>query len=311
VFDAAPPVTFSYIVQDCYVGAIVHFCTYLRPVILSASYNPPFAYSYQCSSSFITYYAAAFVYLGLAAGAVAPVAKATGMYLLGRAKTGGRLHEAMKLLVPRLLASTAEEKNRHDDRSVFSANTHIVSLTTYLGILLTFGVVFPPLAVVMCATMLSVAWQTKLSLGRYIAAAQESAAPHMVVALDLLCKGVVSVKKFQRNVFLIVCFCCCFYALFLFDTLGDDVGPRAAYWVLIVMPLLPVAIAVNVELQQRYAAGYKGRRGPQPMPKTREVRAISLEMQESFGSRGPSVSHVAEEEGHEGEGATYNALQAT
>ncbi len=34
----------------------------------------------------------------------------------------------------------------------------------------------------------------------------------------------------------------CFYTLFLFDTLGDAVGFQGAYWVLIVMPLMPLCM---------------------------------------------------------------------
>ena len=33
-----------------------------------------------------------------------------------------------------------------------------------------------------------------------------------------------------------------FYTLFLFDTLGDSVGFQGAYWVLIVMPLMPLCM---------------------------------------------------------------------
>jgi hypothetical protein len=39
---------------------------------------------------------------------------------------------------------------------------------------------------------------------------------------------------------------CVFYTLFLFDTLGDEVGFAGAFWVLIAVPLLPVmALAVH------------------------------------------------------------------
>jgi hypothetical protein len=37
---------------------------------------------------------------------------------------------------------------------------------------------------------------------------------------------------------------CWFYTLFLFDTLGDAVGFEGAYWVLIVVPLLPLVLYV-------------------------------------------------------------------
>jgi hypothetical protein len=35
---------------------------------------------------------------------------------------------------------------------------------------------------------------------------------------------------------------CWFYTLFLFDTLGDAVGFERAYWVLIVMPMMPLVL---------------------------------------------------------------------
>jgi len=41
---------------------------------------------------------------------------------------------------------------------------------------------------------------------------------------------------------------CWFYTLFLFDTLGDSVGFNDAYWVLIVMPLMPVVLYVCFKL---------------------------------------------------------------
>jgi hypothetical protein len=113
-------------------------------------------------------------------------------------------------------------------------------------------VVFPPLAVVMCATMLSVAWRTKLSLGRFLHFAREQGAPQLAEALDRDCKGAVSLVLLRRSIFLIMCFACCFYALFLFDTLGDAVGLRKAYWVLIVMPLFPLVLAAALRARLWY-----------------------------------------------------------
>jgi hypothetical protein len=95
-----------------------------------------------------------------------------------------------------------------------------------------------------------VAWRTKLSLGRFLHFAREQGAPQLAEALDRECKGVVSLMLLRRSIFLIMCFACCFYALFLFDTLGDAVGLRGAYWVLIVMPLLPAVMWAAWRLRQ-------------------------------------------------------------
>jgi hypothetical protein len=42
-----------------------------------------------------------------------------------------------------------------------------------------------------------------------------------------------------------------FYTLFLFDILGDDVGFNRAYWVLIVIPCIPICIYVCHRLYMR------------------------------------------------------------
>jgi Leucine-rich repeat (LRR) protein len=265
VIDAAPPVTSTYFIEGCKAIALQSLCTELVPVFLTSTFRPPFRYDYQCSSSFITYYAPAFVYLGLTASVGTPLLSMAGLWLLRRSSPGSRLNAVLMRVVPRLLqlpgvqqgercaadATLADaQQGTERPRTRFNARSHFVALITYLGILLTFGVVFPPLAVVMCATMLSVAWQTKLSIGRFLHFAREQSALQLAEAIDRDCKGAVSAELLHRGVFLIMCFACCFYALFLFDTLGDAVGLSGAYWVLIVMPLFPLAI-IALWLMQR------------------------------------------------------------
>ena len=45
-----------------------------------------------------------------------------------------------------------------------------------------------------------------------------------------------------RVVWVLIGLSCWFYTLFLFDTLGDDVGLSKSYWVLIVMPMMPFVL---------------------------------------------------------------------
>jgi hypothetical protein len=41
---------------------------------------------------------------------------------------------------------------------------------------------------------------------------------------------------------------CWFYTLFLFDTLGDAVGFQHAYWVLIVVPVMPLGLFGAIQI---------------------------------------------------------------
>jgi hypothetical protein len=186
------------------------------------------------------------VYLGLAAGFIVPVANSVIVWLLQRAAPVGNWRTFLSAFPSRLLMPEQEvarsEAAPPSIFPLFDVNGYVISQVTYLGILMTYGVVFPPLAVVMCATMLSVAWQAKLSLGRFLHFTREQGAPQLAEALDRVCKGAVSMNLLRSSIFLITSFACCFYALFLFDTLGDAVSLSGAYWVLIAMPLLPVVL---------------------------------------------------------------------
>jgi len=45
---------------------------------------------------------------------------------------------------------------------------------------------------------------------------------------------------------------CGFYTLFLFDILGDDVGFNGAYWLLIVIPCIPLCMQIAIRVYLHY-----------------------------------------------------------
>jgi hypothetical protein len=81
-------------------------------------------------------------------------------------------------------------------------------------------------------------------LGKFVHDAQAASAVHVIERLEQDCRSVVSMQTLRRVMFLITCICCCFYALFLFDTLGDARGAANSYWIFLVMALFPVALYV-------------------------------------------------------------------
>jgi Leucine-rich repeat (LRR) protein len=284
VFDAPPSVDSRFVYYSC-ADFLDTGCDFYSPEIISTTYNPPFLYDYQCSSGMLTYYAPAFIYLAVAAGFVTPALKVAVQRLHQHATPGSYWFDVVDTVLPRIFKplpavylsdgqevsivtvpretaaamsmAPPEEVRRNILKPYFDANMLIITLMTYLGILLTFGVVFPPLAVAMCVTMLSVAWQGKLAVGRFLHNARELNALKFVDVIEQECKGAVTIHKIRRCIFMVVCFCSCFYALFLFDTLGDAVGPGKALWVLVAMPTLPLLLYIahqfrrHVLVQQR------------------------------------------------------------
>jgi hypothetical protein len=195
---------------------------------------------------------------------------------------------------------------------LFDVNGYVISHVTYLGILMTYGVVFPPLAVVMCVTMLSIAAQARLSLGRFLHFAREQSAPQLADTLSTACKGAVSMNLLRSSIFLITCFACCFYALFLFDTLGDAVSLRGAYWVLIAMPLLPAVLYGLDRFHHQY------RRSPDDERQVGfSLDGGVLELQSRGGIQDPAVQHMggadavtAEQDEAAVHDVTYNVLNS-
>jgi hypothetical protein len=108
--------------------------------------------------------------------------------------------------------------------------------------ILTFGAVFPPLAVSLAVTIMSLTYFTKLNWGRFIYNALEAKQQHYVDAVEVECSKVNTVSLLQSAKWMLITLSCWFYTLFLFDTLGDAVGFAGAYWVLIVVPLMPLCI---------------------------------------------------------------------
>jgi hypothetical protein len=336
VFDPAAPVHSKYDFLKCQLQSFSECILYV-PQIASTSYNPPFTYSYQCSSSFITYYAPAFVYLCITVTVLTPALMMTLARLHKHATPGTSWFRCLDTVLPRIwkpvcalpaavmssptadgtttlssltsgtglseassevsayqpypplkqhpdqagrasgvadmedgsfdlrhknsgyynqsslhssLATSghrspretrapAEEDALDPFQSHFDANLVLVTLLTLLGILLTFGALFPPLAVALLITILAVVYLSKLKIGRFLTQARVENRPDLAMIIEKECRSVGSTDNVVQSVWLLVLFCCWFYSLFLFDTLGDTVGFKHALWVLAVMALMP------------------------------------------------------------------------
>ncbi len=257
VFVPAPKVTASYVFDRCSVIETDDSCSQYAPNKDTSSYDPPFTYSYQCSSSLVTYYSPAFLIMCIVSTFVVPSVQSVMMYVYHRNSTVNSVNPYVLRFVeyvsPRILrlpspaASTTTTASTSSDplphRTVFNLSVVLTNLLTFGGLLLTFGVVFPPLAVAIAVTVWASAYFTQLKVGRYVCKAMELGMPQLVAALEADCRVMGSVEVLVHNaVWMIAIITCCFYTLFLFDTLGDAEGFHQAIWVLVVMPLMPMLL---------------------------------------------------------------------
>ena len=299
LFNAADPVHSSYAYSTCALQT-PGTCVVYVPRLATTTYSPPFTYSYQCSSSFITYYAPAFVYQCITMSILSPGALALCAYWHQRTPPGTLWYRCLDLILPSLWKGLSESKasdtgvagisvdnsakretaqSGHEHSSAgmeavisssplhyksnstvhstvltedihvkptkyrcIDANMALISLLTLLGTLLTFGALFPPLAVTLAVTIAAVAIQWRLKVGRFLALSLEQNRLDCTAMVEQDCAQICSVSVLRSSLWLFVLFACWFYTLFLFDILGDAVGFQRSFWIIIVMAVLPVLL---------------------------------------------------------------------
>ena len=255
VFVYANPVTSSYEYETCsIISPTSGGCLTYEMKTSSSSYHPPFTYNYQCSSSLITYYAPAFVNLCISNAFLSPLLQLLVVLTHKHANVdtcGGWWRWLLKCAVPHLLRPIQETANvrgaecstpltKQDNKRFLDGNQLIITLVGYVGLLLTFGAVFPPLAVAIAVTVAIVTLYAKLRVGRFLCVAEAAGRIDLIIALERELQGRHATEVLQYGLWMLFIASCWFYTLFLFDTLGDAVGFNRAYWVLIVFPSLPV-----------------------------------------------------------------------
>ena len=226
-------------------------CTNIFYSRSSLRFNPPFTYSYQCSSSFITSYAPTFVFMSIATVFFSPVLRYGLRKFHARLAVESRAHAVSSAIIPRILQSPSlvaqvPHAGGKRERPLFRAVGILVGLLMQLGVLLTFGAIFPPVALAMAVSIVATVYTARWELRRFIQATLDVHYLHCLGAVDFECSEVGTSEQLRTAVMLIVCFCCAFYTLFLFDTLGDAEGFDASVWVLIVVPLSPVLLFVSL-----------------------------------------------------------------
>lgn len=237
----------------------------LRPSTLQVT--PPFTYSYQCSASFITSYAPTFIYMSVTTVFVHPLTQYLLMQIHERLAVHESTRRMISILVPRVLLTPSADFSRSIDvrkqSSLVDVVGTLITVLTHLGILFTFGVLFPPVALAMAVSISATIYQTRYKVQRLLRAAVDAQLMMYLDLIDADCQGVGTSDQMQLAVKIIVCYCYAFYTLFLFDALGDTEGFNASAWILFVVPLAPFAVFSLFRITDRCSANYsaQGRDG--------------------------------------------------
>ena len=205
-----------------------------------SSYDKPFYYSYQCAYTYFNYYVVAFVFMCIFLTFCLPLLE----FLLLK------IHSCTGVdwLLPRVLRPVEADPNLIPSQDVlkpyFDSTQFLVSQLTLLALILTMGIVFPPLALCLAVTMLATTAYAMLKVGRLLSNAAQVKQQHKYAELlEHESRSLLSSEGLMSRAAWLQCTCSCwFMTLFLFDTLGDAQGVSKAYWVLIVVLVLPMVM---------------------------------------------------------------------
>ena len=221
VLFTSDPVSVSYTFNGLCVSVFIAnsklFC-YHTSVELSTTYIPPFIYTYECSSALLVNYVTVFIYLFLSMYVFSPLRVIFFLFLR---------HPSSQRLGIHCYFESSSNDNNAENVVVLHMNV-INEWTWFLSsciILMTFGVVYPPLAVIICLSVIidTVAVQYLIHEGLAI------------LDGDIPNTG-------QLSVLLIIIIICVFDAWFLFDIAGDELGGTAAIWAPLVSIILPLSL---------------------------------------------------------------------
>lgn len=254
VIEPAPNVSSMYKYALCLL-VVDDTCAGSIPVPTWTVYQPSFNYSYQCSSSIVQYYAPAFMAVCILSTFVVPVAQSLLCYWHQRAARSGLWFKFLDSILPNILQPIPDKSVDVDTiafKGFFQANLLLILIVNYVGVLLTFGAVFPPLAVALTLALFSVVHFIKLKLGRFLCTAVEQNRLEYLDLIESECLRAGAVEVLRRSVWLLLLFSSVFFTLFVFDTLGDAVGFRKSFWVLVLLPALPFLLALSVRTVRYY-----------------------------------------------------------
>jgi Leucine-rich repeat (LRR) protein len=256
VFVQEPDVVSSFVDPQCVVrdestGLCNENILYKR----YTSYDPPFIYSYQCSSSIVTAYATVFVMMCLATTFISPLIMFALHWAMRRLDRTSVAYQALALVAPTILHPVTHQPDglrRNLLRPIVPANQMLVSDLTYVGILFTFGVWFPLLVLPLVIAITAKISYRKVVYNSFVKCiVNDRRLLGYCRVVEEECGDFPSWHLLNWTGWFMLSLSCCLYAIILFDVLGDVASIGGSYWVFIVMALLPVVAYVVGKLNSR------------------------------------------------------------
>lgn len=144
---------------------------------------------------------------------------------------------------------TEDKKDKDEVIVKFKAKNTIINLISDIAILLTFGVIFPPIALVGCFSIVSNTIFIQVALGRLVVLSRTQ--PELIksiLRINTKCGGIRWL--FMNSLKSLSLLLGLFWSCFLVDIYGDVKGWEASVWIFAVMCCMPVIIYITNRIQR-------------------------------------------------------------
>ena len=289
----SPSVSTTFSLFDCVYELFFYTqettaCAVYSTLTYETTYQPPFDYNYQCSSTLLTNFAGLFVYRFTIGRIILPLIEILMIKPLQRlciqrygtnywlshlcTRMLSVIHRPVELINNSNVNSTSNNVDGNDGTTmivttwsssndiikskcedIFPCRQHIVSFTTDIAIMLSFGFIFPPLFLIGFGSL----WvSTKVieymihELLRYVQRRCDCRNDEiLIIIIDKVnkachkCLRLLVTAIQSLSIVLAI-----FWSLFLFDTLGESRGPLIAMW----MPITLVSISLIITFRNKH-----------------------------------------------------------
>jgi Leucine-rich repeat (LRR) protein len=230
-FFAASMVSSSYSYEECIYNSLVVQGKLCRPETQTTSYAPPFLYSYQCASKVLINYVPVYLLKFMFAEIIFPLTRITAkfvydLYMSKNKGARGIIFTIIVWVLPmnlQVLPSSKEEFEKKYEKSfLFSKLKICTKVTSYLAILLVFGGIFPPLAIIGLISLITMTWYEEMVLGRILLESGQLGYDWYVTQLAKDSEDMSS--SLRVSIGPIVVIASMFFAYLIFDTWSDSAG---------------------------------------------------------------------------------------
>jgi len=216
-------------------------CITYEPRTEITSYYPPFFYSYECSIDLIRTYSTVYIFICIISTFINPIAQII-------------LSNNISTIFPQTHHISEERNIKYP---IIDVNQKVLIDLSFVALLLTFGVVFPPLAVVTMVCIVVRNLIIRIYVGKVIIDSIDNDDDIKLDIIEEECGDLPPLRDICSYGWIIIFIASGFFSFILFDVLGDVEGLGSSYWVLIVMPLLPFFLYGCFRLKDRYVASQK------------------------------------------------------